>query len=82
MKVQLYVKKLGANGHIPLNIVDIPDGMWEWRIPVNQPIKVVSSLEIERTPQDVICPVRLFRRQDSPLDRITDPRPLPRFLEV
>lgn len=82
MKVQLWAKKLGANGHVFLNVVDIPPGKMEWLIPVHQPIKVVDHLEIEATVQNTTGAVRVFRHQYNPLDKLTDPRPMPKFLEV
>ena len=82
MKVQLWAKKLGADGHIFLNVVDIPEGKFEWMIPVNQPIRVLNSMEIEATTQNMVNAVRVFRHQYNPLDNVTDPKPMPKFLEV
>lgn len=82
MKAQLWAKKLGNNGHVFLNVVDIPEGKLEWKVPVRQPIQVISNFEIEAITQDITGAIRVFRHQYNPFDKITDPRPMPKYLEV
>ena len=81
MKVELWAKKIGEKGHIFLNTMDIPNGKREWFIPVQQPIRVGYKLDVETVSQDVTSAIRVFRQQYNPLDSITDPKPLPKFLE-
>ena len=65
MKVKLWAKKLGADGYTFLNIMDIPHFMPEIKVPVRQPLEVVSKrLEVEM-PNQEITPVRVFRFQSD-----------------
>lgn len=82
MKVELWAKKIGEKGHVFLNTVNIPEGKMEWFIPVQQPLRVGYKMDVETTPQDTTSAVRVFRHQYNPLDSVTDPKPVPKFLEV
>jgi hypothetical protein len=76
MRVRLYVKKIQGRGHKFLQSVLLPDGVDVYEVAVKQPL-VVATKEEALLPQHT--PVRVFRRQYSPLEEAMGV--LPRFLE-
>lgn len=68
MKVKIFAKKLNGKGHVYLDTVDVRDGAWEYRIPVRQPINVVTQpLEVTSNFTDAI---RVFRRKKTAFDYV------------
>ncbi len=67
MKVKLYAKKPSKHGYSYLDTVDIPEGKYEWRIPVNQPISVVGNPSVLVAPSVSTTAIRVFRRHPHPL---------------
>lgn len=82
MKVKLWAKKLGGDGYTFLNLMDVPRLQPEIRVPVNQPLEVVSKRLEVAMPDQTLTPVRVFRYQSSFFIGKVEGGILPNYLEV
>lgn len=73
MKIELWAKKIGQNGHMFFNVIDVPDGTYEWKIPVREVISVRAAPT--ETPTSSFPAVRVFRMRHPYWERVLNAPP-------
>lgn len=71
MKIDLYAKKIGCDGAVFLNTVEVPDNLGDlYEIPVKQQASMMSSAETASTFNNSYMQKRTFRHMHNPLQKL------------